>query len=86
MLPPTNSQLIESRNLVSKLRRETMLRGKIMRQPIERETTMAINTEKLAEIEAMLTDDVLTDEELVDRLRAAGLREVARVLDGAVRR
>lgn len=47
---------------------------------------MAINTEKLAEIEAMLTDDVLTYKELVDRLRAAGLREVARVLDGAVRR
>ncbi|WP_156747614.1 hypothetical protein [Nocardia sp. 852002-51244_SCH5132740] len=46
---------------------------------------MAINTEKLAEIEAMLTDDVLTDEELVDRLREAGLREVARVLDHAVR-
>ncbi|MEU1986145.1 hypothetical protein [Nocardia sp. NPDC019395] len=43
---------------------------------------MAINTAKLAEIESALTDDVLTDEELADRLRDAGLPEVARIVDG----
>jgi hypothetical protein len=45
-----------------------------------------LDTAKLDEIEGMLTDDVLTDEELVDKLREAGLPEVARVLDGLRRR
>ncbi|WP_155981051.1 hypothetical protein [Nocardia sp. CNY236] len=46
---------------------------------------MAIDTAKLAEIEARLTDDVLTDKELVTALHAAGLAETARVLRGALR-
>ncbi|WP_306363933.1 hypothetical protein [Nocardia sp. CC227C] len=45
----------------------------------------AIGTTKLAEIEAALTDDTLTDTEPIERLRAAGLPEVARVLAQSVR-
>ena len=45
---------------------------------------MAVDVRKLAEIEAMLTDDVLTDREIVDAVRAAGLPELARVLNHAL--
>lgn len=41
---------------------------------------MTLDTAKLTEIEEMLTDEVLTDEELIERLRAAGRCEVARVM------
>lgn len=47
---------------------------------------MTVNVAKLTQIEAMLTDDVLTDEQLISELHAAGLHEVARVLTGAVQR
>ncbi len=45
-----------------------------------------VNTAKLIEIEAALTDDTLTDAELVEQLHAAGRPEVARVLAQATRR
>jgi putative intracellular protease/amidase len=45
---------------------------------------MAIDVAKLAEIEAALTDDVLTDEEIVTALHTAGLPETARVLRRAL--
>ena len=39
-----------------------------------------INTEALAQIEAQLEADVLTDDELATALRDAGLPELARVM------
>ncbi|MGW4356868.1 hypothetical protein ACWELJ_32770 [Nocardia sp. NPDC004582] len=44
-----------------------------------------INTAKLTEIEAALTNDTLTNAELVEQLHAAGLPEVARVVAQAMR-
>lgn len=41
---------------------------------------MTLDVVRLREIEGMLSDDVLTVDELVDRLRGAGLPEVARAL------
>lgn len=43
-----------------------------------------IDTRKLEQIEAQLTSDTLTDDELVEALNAAGLLEVARVVAGLV--
>lgn len=44
------------------------------------ETSETINIRQLAEIEAQLTSDVLTDDDLVAALAYAGLPEVARVI------
>lgn len=41
---------------------------------------------QLTQIEAQLTDDMLTDEELATALHEAGLPEVARVVTQLVRR
>jgi DNA-directed RNA polymerase specialized sigma54-like protein len=41
-----------------------------------------IDTRKLEKIEAQLTEDTLSDDELVTELNAAGLLEVARVVAG----
>ncbi|WSJ00737.1 hypothetical protein OG405_09640 [Nocardia sp. NBC_01329] len=47
---------------------------------------MAIDTAKFNEIEAMLGDDILTDEALATRLHEAGLPELARVVGQLARR
>jgi hypothetical protein len=45
---------------------------------------MTVDATKLTEIEGMLSEDTLTDRELVDAVRAAGLPELARVLNRVV--
>jgi hypothetical protein len=47
---------------------------------------MTIDTVKLARIEAMLTEDTLTDEDLTTQLREAGLSELARIVGQLARR
>ncbi|MEV0297018.1 hypothetical protein [Nocardia sp. NPDC050710] len=47
---------------------------------------MAIDVAKLGEIEAMLGEDILTDEALATRLHEAGLPELARVVGQRARR
>lgn len=48
--------------------------------------TNELDTEKIATIEARLTSDTLTDDELVDALNEAGLPELARVVSGLAQR
>lgn len=47
---------------------------------------MAIDTAKLYEIEAMLGEDILTEQALATRLHEAGLPELARVVGQLARR
>lgn len=47
---------------------------------------MVIDTAKLSQIEAALTNDTLTEDELTAQLHAAGLPELARVLGQAFQR
>ncbi|MBF6102201.1 hypothetical protein IU510_29730 [Nocardia cyriacigeorgica] len=47
---------------------------------------MAIDTAKLNEIEAMLSEDILTEQALATRLHEAGLPELARVVGQLARR
>ncbi|MFB7718492.1 hypothetical protein [Nocardia sp. NPDC056100] len=47
---------------------------------------MAIDTVKLAALEALLADGALTDGELPNQLRDAGLPEVAHEFERALRR
>ncbi|WP_331760992.1 hypothetical protein OG225_43045 (plasmid) [Nocardia sp. NBC_01377] len=47
---------------------------------------MAIDPTQLADLEAGLTDNIFTDDEIVERVRAAGLPELARVLRTAFSR
>ncbi|MEV0437050.1 hypothetical protein [Nocardia sp. NPDC050413] len=47
---------------------------------------MAIDTVKLAELETLVTVEVLTGAEIVDHLREAGLVEVARELERMLKR
>jgi hypothetical protein len=49
-------------------------------------TDRALDLHKLDQIEAQLTSDALTDDELVDALNAAGMLELARVVAQLARR
>jgi hypothetical protein len=47
---------------------------------------MAIDTAKLKKVEAMLSEDILTDDDLATRLHEAGLPELACVVGQLARR